>query len=76
MERLVIEEDKHEGEDNARTIRPSRSPASAPAQLAKPPSSEIEPIFEDYSDLVAEEDEMSLQNKFTDFKVNQLACLF
>jgi hypothetical protein len=68
LEKVSHEEDKH-GEDNARTIRPTRSPATAPVQLAKPPSPTIGPIVEDYSDLAAEEDEQSLHNKVADFKV-------
>ena len=66
LEKPTVEEDK-QGEDNGQTIRPNRSPAASSIHLSKPP--DISPIVEDYSDLVADEDEQSLQNKLADFKV-------
>ncbi|KAF4617839.1 hypothetical protein D9613_005703 [Agrocybe pediades] len=64
------EEDKHEVEDNARTIRPNRSPAQHSAPLAQAPAAEIQPIVEDYSDLAStEEDEAWLEEKVADFKL-------
>lgn len=56
-------------EDNAQTIRPNRSPAHNTIPLAQPPSLEIPPIVEDYSDMATEEDEALLQEKVADFKV-------
>lgn len=56
-------------EDNARTIRPNRSPGNQPVPLAQPPASDIQPIVEDYSDLGTEEDEVRLQEKVADFRV-------
>lgn len=62
---------KHEAaEDNAQTIRPIRSPGAKVTPLAQPPSSDINPIVEDYSDLAAEEDEQWLEDKVADFKVS------
>lgn len=68
LDRTSVEDDKPEGEDNAQTIRPNRSPGLKVVPLAQPPSSNIVPIFEDYSDL-AEEDEQQLQEKVAGFKV-------
>ncbi|KAG6902525.1 hypothetical protein C0995_015343 [Termitomyces sp. Mi166 len=65
-ERPSAEEEKLEGEDNAQTIRPGRSPGSSVAQA---PSSDIAPIVEDYSDLASEEDEEWLKEKVADFKM-------
>ncbi|PFH54052.1 hypothetical protein AMATHDRAFT_53856 [Amanita thiersii Skay4041] len=59
-------EEKHETEDNAQTIRPSRSPGQRSIPLAQPPPSDMGPIVEDYSDF-AEEDE--LENKVANFKM-------
>lgn len=72
LEKAPSEEDRHEMEDNARTIRPNRSPANQPVPLAQPPASEIQPIVEDYSDLGTEEDEVRLQEKVADFKVRRI----
>ncbi|KII90830.1 hypothetical protein PLICRDRAFT_107006 [Plicaturopsis crispa FD-325 SS-3] len=68
LEKTAAEEDKHEGEDNAQTIRPSRSPSVINIPLAVPPAADIGPIVEDYSDLAAEEDEQ-FQDKIADFKM-------
>ena len=68
LERSSAEDDRPEGDDNAQTIRPNRSPGLKVVPLAQPPSSNIVPIVEDYSD-VAEEDEQQLQEKVADFKV-------
>jgi hypothetical protein len=73
LERTNVEDDKPEGEDNAQTIRPKRSPGLKAVPLAQPPSSNIVPIVEDYSD-VAEEDEVQLQEKVADFKVTKTFC--
>lgn len=69
LEKTLAEDDKHESEDNAQTIRPHRSPGANIVPLAQPPSSDINPIVEDYSDLATEEDEEWLQEKVADFKV-------
>jgi hypothetical protein len=71
LERTTAEDDKPEGEDNAQTIRPARSPGMKVTPLAQPPSSDIVPIVEDYSDLAAEEDEQQLQEKVAGFKVSR-----
>ncbi|KDR82414.1 hypothetical protein GALMADRAFT_220413 [Galerina marginata CBS 339.88] len=69
LEKPSQEEDRHEIEDNAQTIRPTRSPGHKPIPLAQAPASEIPPIVEDYSDLATEEDEAWLQEKVADFKM-------
>ncbi|KAG6891524.1 hypothetical protein C0992_005059 [Termitomyces sp. T32_za158] len=68
-ERPSSEEEKPEGEDNAQTIRPGRSPGSNAVPLAQAPSSDIAPIVEDYSDLASEEDEEWLKEKVASFKM-------
>lgn len=67
----MTEEEKQEADDNARTIRPTRSPSGLgmTIPLAKPPSIDIGPIVEDYSDLVIEEDDDQLLGKVADFQV-------
>ncbi|KAJ7037780.1 hypothetical protein C8F04DRAFT_1393450 [Mycena alexandri] len=56
-------------EENARTIRPQKSPAAKPPiPLAKPPPDEMHGIVEDYSDLVGD-DEGILESKVADFKM-------
>jgi hypothetical protein len=72
LERTPSEDDRHEIEDNAQTIRPTRSPGLNTIPLAQPPSSEIQPIVEDYSDMASEEDEELLQAKVANFKVRFL----
>jgi hypothetical protein len=70
LEKSSLEEEKPEVEDNAQTIRPNRSPSLMNnLPLAAYPSPDIPPIMEDYSDLLAMEDETSLQDKVADFKV-------
>ena len=67
----MTEEEKQETDDNARTIRPTRSP-SGPGMtipLAKLPSMDIGPIVEDYSDLAIDEDDDQLLGKLADFRV-------
>ena len=67
----MTEEEKQETDDNARTIRPTRSP-SGPGMtipLAKPPPTDIGPIVEDYSDLAVDEDDEQLLGKVADFRV-------
>jgi hypothetical protein len=66
-----MEDEKPEGDDNAQTIRPNRSPAGpGTIPLARAPSADIVPIVEDYSDIATEEDELLLQEKVADFKVS------
>ncbi|KAF8073920.1 hypothetical protein FPV67DRAFT_1479798 [Lyophyllum atratum] len=69
LERTSAEDDKHEADDNAQTIRPNRSPGPSVIPLAQPPSSDIAPIVEDYSDLAPDEDEEWLQERVADFKM-------
>ncbi|KAF8631040.1 hypothetical protein AX15_002648 [Amanita polypyramis BW_CC] len=70
LDRTSVEDDKHESEDNAQTIRANRSPGQNTVPLAQPPSSNISPIVEDYSD-IAEADE--LEHKVADFKLKNPA---
>lgn len=65
--------DDDKTDENAQTIRPTRSPGPANIPLAKPPSGDIKPIDEDYSDLATEEEE--LETKVADFKVALLLLL-
>ncbi|GJJ15641.1 hypothetical protein Clacol_009919 [Clathrus columnatus] len=52
-------------DDNAQTIRPTRSPSSSGnVSLIRPPSAHIAPILEDYSDIGEE-----LEEKVADFKM-------
>ncbi|KIJ54808.1 hypothetical protein M422DRAFT_240892 [Sphaerobolus stellatus SS14] len=52
-------------EENAQTIRPTRSPGSVTSALARPPPPKINPIIEDYSDIGDDEE---LEVKVADFK--------
>lgn len=63
-----MDDEKQELEDNAQTIRPTRSPRRQSMPLAQPPSLEIAPIVEDYSDLATDEDDAVLQDKVAEFK--------
>lgn len=67
----MTEEERQETDDNALTIRPTRSPSGLgnTIPLAKPPSADIGPIVEDYSDLAVEEDDEQLLDKVADFRV-------
>lgn len=71
LEKTTVEEERNEADDNAQTIRPTRSPSgpTVPLPLAKAPSSNIAPIVEDYSDLLFDEDDDKLQEKVSDFKI-------
>lgn len=69
LEKTSTEEDK-QGDDNAQTIRPVRSPLGLSIPLAKAPSPDISPIVEDYSDLGGEEDDERIQAKVANFKVS------
>jgi hypothetical protein len=69
LERPSLEDEK-QGDDNAQTIRPTRSPAALPIPLARAPSVDIGPIVEDYSDLGTEEDDERIQEKVANFKVS------
>ncbi|EAU85791.2 STE/STE11/cdc15 protein kinase [Coprinopsis cinerea okayama7 len=69
LEKSTHEEDKSEpNEDNAQTIRPTKSPGAKTVPLAQPPAASIAPIVEDYSDLALDEDEGWLEEKVADFK--------
>ncbi|KAG7088758.1 hypothetical protein E1B28_012724 [Marasmius oreades] len=72
LERTSADEEKGvevESDDNAQTIKPNRSPGPNIVSLAKPPSADMNPIIEDYSDLAAAEDEGGLETKLADFKM-------
>ena len=73
LDKQVAEEERPETDDNARTIRPGRSPTglgTVPLPVAKAPEPQIAPIAEDYSDLFSDEgDEQRLEEKVADFKV-------
>ena len=69
MDKSLSEEERVDVDDNARTIRPNRSPSATQGPVAAAPSSDIGTIMEDYSDLAAEEDDDWLQDKVADFKV-------
>lgn len=66
LNRSTAEDERPDGEDNAQTIRPHWSPGTAPVPLAKAPSSDINSIVEDYSDLGEDDD---LEGKVADFKM-------
>ncbi|TCD65509.1 hypothetical protein EIP91_002557 [Steccherinum ochraceum] len=70
LEKTAVEEERTEADDNAQTIRPTRSPSgpTVPLPLAKAPSPNIGPIVEDY-DLLFDEDDDKLQEKVSDFKI-------
>ncbi len=78
LDKTPAEDEKLEADDNARTIRPGRSPGlgTVPLPLAKAPEPQIAPIAEDYSDLVFEEDEAKLEEKVADFKVCSSRLVF
>ena len=72
LDKPAAEEEKVETDDNARTIRPGRSPqglGTVPLPASKAPEPQIATIEEDYSDLLFEEDEAKLEEKVADFKV-------
>ncbi|TBU45550.1 kinase-like protein [Dichomitus squalens] len=71
LDKPPAEDEKHEADDNAQTIRPGRSPGlgTVPLPVAKAPEPQIAPIAEDYSDLLFEEDEAKLEEKVADFKM-------
>ena len=71
LEKTAIEEDRPEADDNAQTIRPTRSPSgpTIPLPIAKAPSPSMDPIVEDYSDVLFDDDDEKLQEKVSDFKV-------
>ncbi|OCH90450.1 kinase-like protein [Obba rivulosa] len=65
------EDEKLEAEENAQTIRPTRSPQGAgtvPLPLIPLEPSPV-PVVEDYSDLVFPEDDGKLEEKVADFKL-------
>ncbi|KZT69616.1 Pkinase-domain-containing protein [Daedalea quercina L-15889] len=72
LEKTSVEEEKEkvEVEDNAQTIRPTRSPAgpaSVPLPMVALPDPETESGVEDYSDILDDDDK--LQEKVADFKL-------
>ncbi|KAI0683103.1 kinase-like protein [Earliella scabrosa] len=72
LDKPAAEEEKVETDDNARTIRPGRSPqglGTVPLPASKAPEPQIATIEEDYSDLLFEEDEAKLEEKVADFKM-------
>ncbi|KAJ7163077.1 hypothetical protein C8R46DRAFT_1281413 [Mycena filopes] len=72
LEKTAAEPDQtgSSAEENARTIRPQKSPAAKPPiPLAKPPPEEMHGIVEDYSDLIGGDDEGILESKVADFKM-------
>ena len=76
LDKPAAEEEKVETDDNARTIRPGRSPqglGTVPLPASKAPEPQIATIEEDYSDLLFEEDEAKLEEKVADFKVSILS---
>ena len=68
LDRSTTEEERPDADDNARTIRPSRSPSGHGASSRQPTS--MAPIVEDYSDLAGEDEDLHLQAKVADFKVS------
>ena len=74
MEEEKAEEDKVEIDDNAQTIRPTRSPqglAVVPLPTATFSEPDISAVVEDYSDVLFDEDEDKLEEKVADFKVRR-----
>ena len=67
---MSLDEQRHEVEDNGKTIRPSRSP-SGPTEVPLPPIATVEAelAVEDWSDLAAGEDDQKLEDKVAGFKV-------
>lgn len=65
----MLEDEKHEVDDNAQTIRPPSMSGRLPASA--PPTGDISSIIEDYSDLAAEEDDNELEGKVAGFKVRK-----
>ncbi|KIY69316.1 Pkinase-domain-containing protein [Cylindrobasidium torrendii FP15055 ss-10] len=65
LEKTGTDDDKNDIDENARTIRPTRSPGPHTIPLTLSP--DMKPIDEDYSDLGAEEEE--LENKVANFKM-------
>lgn len=68
LDKATSDEEKHDSDDNARTIRPHRSPLSGNVPLATPPAPDLVPIVEDYSDFAVEEDDV-FQDKVANFKL-------
>ena len=67
LDRSIVDDEK--SDENARTIRPTRSPSiNGKVPLAVSPPPNITPIVEDYSDLASEEDAV-FQGKVADFKL-------
>ncbi|KAH9831359.1 kinase-like protein [Rhodofomes roseus] len=72
LEKTSVEEEKEkvEVEDNAQTIRPTRSPAgptTVPLPMVTMPDTEAESGFDDFSDILDDDDK--LQEKVADFKM-------
>lgn len=68
LDKSISEDEKLDGDDNARTIRPHRSPMSGNVPLAAAPAADLQPIVEDYSDLASEEDDV-FQDKVANFRL-------
>lgn len=65
------EVERSEPEDNAKTIRPTRSPHQNALSLPRKTSNPVpSPIVEDYSDLAGEDEEVHLKARVADFKVS------
>ena len=62
--------DRSEMEDNAQTIRPTRSPNVKSVDIS---AESLSPIVEDYSDLAADDEDNDLQAKVKEFKVGAFA---
>ncbi|GBE85072.1 predicted protein [Sparassis crispa] len=73
LEKTSAEDEKVEADDNARTIRPTRSPQGpgvVPLPLVSLPAlATLGPDIEDYSDLAVGEDDAKLEEKVADFKL-------
>ena len=69
LDKSITDDERSDPDDNARTIRPAKSPSiNGKKPLAASPPPNITPIFEDYSDLASEEDDV-FQGKVADFKL-------
>ena len=62
----AVDADRCEMDDNAQTIRPTRSPGAKSVDI---PTEGLSPIVEDYSDLAADDEDNDLQAKVKEFKV-------
>jgi hypothetical protein len=65
----AAEEEKPDVDDNAKTIRPAKSPLRNVIPL---PSRGSDSDIEDYSDLAGEDEDLHLKAKVADFKVRSM----